>query len=76
MVICSIDHTPHSKGVIISARSVPRTDALTINVEEDVPEKLRGIVFIGILYVVDSLSVYGKILQERRNTDTKRIEAE
>lgn len=71
----TIDSTPHSKGITNSTESLPRTAALTKDVEEDVPIILQGIFFIQVLYVVASLSVYGKVLRDRTTIRMIRVEA-
>ena len=48
--------------------------ALTSNVEKDVPESIRGVVFINILCIVDNPPVYSEVLQDRGSISTIRVE--
>ena len=61
---CAIDHTlPRKEST--SSTSLPRITVLTSNVDEDVSESLFGVVFVDIVNIVPTLSVYRKVLHER-----------
>ena len=61
---CTIDRTP-SRKESTNSPSVPRITVLTGNVDEDVSESLFGVVFVDIVNIVPTLSVYRKVLHER-----------
>lgn len=74
---CVVDRTPLSKGatVLYSDERLPDNNvALTRNVEEDIPDCFLGVVSLNTLRVLERLSVYGEVLQERRSTRTIRVE--